>query len=145
MILVDSNVLVAALFDEHPHNPPSVAFINSVSPDRIMVAAHSLSEAYSTLTRPNRPYRLTGPEAAEAIAAFVNDTRVVALSPSQTLEAIRRFAGIGTGPRLYDYLIGTTGALFGADTIVTWNIRDFDGLFPALRIVTPADVLPTLP
>lgn len=141
MILIDSNVLIAALFEGHPHHVVSLAYINSIEAHQILIAAHSIAETYSTLTRPSRPYRLTGNEAVVAVDRLASGSHIVALPATQTVDAIRRFSTLGTGPRLYDFLIGATGEAFGADTIVTWNVRDFDGLFPALRIVTPADLL----
>lgn len=105
------------------------------------VALHSVSETYATITRINRPFRMTGPAAMSAISALIADIRVVTMTDAQTIDAIRRFSSLGgSGPRLYDYLIGATGEANGADIIATWNTRDFDGLFPTLRIATPAEL-----
>lgn len=145
MILLDSNVLVAALVESHPHHEASNILVDAATAVTTMVAAHSLAEVYSTLTRSNRPYRVAGAVASSVIETLAESLTVAALSVPQTRYAIRRFAALGIGPRIYDFLIGTTAETFGADTIVTWNTRDFDGLFPALRIVTPAALLPTLP
>lgn len=141
MILFDSNVLIAALLPQHPHFQLSHAMVERAAVVATMIAAHSLAECYSTLTRPNRPYLLSGASAADAIERLAADSHVVALSGAQTIDAIRRFAPLGTGPRLYDYLIGATGEAYGAHTIATWNTRDFTGLFPAMRIATPAELL----
>lgn len=141
MILFDSNVLIAALFDAHPHNRASASVLNATPPALMMFAAHSIAESFSNLTRMNRPFQLTGPKAALAIDTLTSNAQIVALSAAQTLDAIRRYSAIGTGPRLYDFLIGATGEAFGADTIATWNVRDFDGLFPGLRVVTPAELM----
>ena len=145
MILLDSNVLIGALFEAHPHFPQSRALVDALPRRSALVAAHSLAEVYSTITRPNRPYQLPGDDAWFMIQSLAQDFAIVMLGVAQHLDAIRRFSRLGTGPRLYDYLIGATAEAHGADTIVTWNTRDFDGLFLGLRIVTPADVLPTPP
>lgn len=145
MILLDSNVLIGLLFEAHPHYGESRALVDALPKQSALVAAHSLAETYSTITRPNRPYRLPGGAAWAIIDNLAEDFLIVVLDTAQHLDAIRRFSRLGTGPRLYDYLIGATAEAHGADTIVTWNTRDFDGLFPGLRIVTPAGFLSTPP
>ena len=137
MILLDSNVLIAALVAGHEHHEVSRLICDAARPMKTMVAAHSLAEVYSNLTRGNRPYRLPGASAWSAIATMSEDMTVVGLTVAQQSDAIRRFSALGSGPRVYDFLIGATAEANRADTIATWNTRDFDGLFPALRIVTP--------
>lgn len=137
MRLLDTNVLIAALDTNHLHHSPSLLILeNSAS---TIIAAHTIAECYSTLTRGNGRYQLLGNEAWSLITSITTSTTLVALTAPQTLDAVRRFSALGTGPRLYDYLIGVTGEIYGAHTIVTWNVRDFVNLFPALRVLTPAD------
>ncbi|KPF58617.1 hypothetical protein IP88_16420 [alpha proteobacterium AAP81b] len=145
MILVDSNLLVAALVAQHPHHAESSAVLLAADPAATLLATHSLAEAFAVLTRRNLPFRLAGAQAWMQLELFAARFLVVSLTAAQTLDAIRRFSRLGNGPRLYDYLIGATAEAHGADTIVTWNTRDFDGLFPGLRIVTPAGWLAPLP
>lgn len=146
MILLDTNVLVATLWADHPHHQASAPLAEAATPQTTMVALHSVAETYATMTRINRPFRLTGEAAMAAITALIADIRIVTLDGPQTIDAIGRFTSLGgCGPRLYDYLIGAAAEARGADTIVTWNTRDFDGLFPALRIVTPAALQPAPP
>lgn len=137
MILIDSNVLVATLVGDHKHNGPSTEMVISSDPLKTVLAAHTIAETYAVLTRPKLSFRMTAQEAWSQIEPIAKRFRVAALTPPQTLDAIRRFSALGTGPRLYDFLIGVTGETYGAHTIVTWNTRDFAGLFPQLRIVTP--------
>lgn len=140
MILIDSNVLVAASVGEHPHHPSSNLFLGTAR-DRLLVAAHSFSETYTNLTRPHPGYHVQPTVAMAQIDTMAKFVRTVQLDPGATLAAMRRFTMLGgVGPRLYDYLIGATGEAFGADTIVTWNVRHFVPLFPHLRIVTPAEL-----
>jgi len=142
LILLDTNVLVAALWAGHPNHAASIAVAGAAEARTTMISVHSVSETYATMTRINRPFRMSGIAAMAAIATLTTDIRVVALGGAQTIDTIRRFSALGTGPRLYDYLIGAAGEAHGADTIVTWNVRDFDGLFPAMRIVTPDALSP---
>jgi predicted nucleic acid-binding protein len=138
LILFDSNVLVAATVLQHPHHQDSSAVLLDADPAKSLLAAHSLAEAYSVLTRPSLPFRLSSPEAWTQLQIIAERFKIVTLNAVQSVDAMRQFSEIGVGPRLYDYLIAATGAAHGAKTIVTWNTRDFEGLFPAIRIVTPA-------
>ena len=54
---------------------------------------------------------------------------------------VQRFAAIGLGARLYDYLIGRTGLLHGAQAIVTFNTRHMRALFPHVSVHTPGEWL----
>lgn len=141
MIYVDSNVIVAALAESHRHNQASALFLSATNPKKTVVPAHCIAETYGVLTRRNLPFSVSGDVAISLIEPFAERFLVFSLTAFQTLDAIRRFSTLGTGPRLYDYLIGATGETFGAHTIVTWNTRDFTGLFPALRIATPTEIL----
>lgn len=141
--LLDSNVLVAAVVEPHAHYPDSSALFDAQGRVRFAVAAHSLAEAYNTLTRGRLPGAFLSP--AEALAAtdwLRAATALVGLTPPQTVDAIRSFAaGGGVGPVVYDRLIGEVAVLHGIPAIVTWNIRHLAGLFPRLRVVTPTEFL----
>lgn len=54
--LLDTNVVIAMLVEEHEHHAPSLAVLTDGSAARYAVAAHNYAEANSTLT-------LTGPNA----------------------------------------------------------------------------------
>ena len=144
MILIDSNVCIAAVIETHVHHEASFGLLQSFRRGTAIIAAHSLAECYSTLTRGGAPYRWTGARADAAIEVVLGELAVVALTAAQTRDAIRRFSAIGTGPQIYDYLIGATGEAHGARTIVTWNTRHFAPLFPHLAIVTPDACPPPL-
>ena len=142
MMLVDSNVFVAAIAETHDRHAPSFAFIEA-NVGRIALSAHSLSEAYNMLTRPaGRGFGLEPNLVSHALRTMRDRHRLIGLTPAQTLDAIGRFAGMGgIGPRLYDFLIGRAAVVHGWRTIVTWNVRDIHGLFPGLRVATPADAM----
>lgn len=63
--LLDTNVVIAMLVEEHEHHDASLALLTDGSAARYAVAAHSYAEAYSTLTRtgPNAPFQFTPAEA----------------------------------------------------------------------------------
>lgn len=143
-VLVDSNVVIAALAGDHEHHAASADIFDEASGISLGVAAHSFAEAYSTLTRrgAHAPFRFTAEEAWAALESVRSITRLIGLTPAQTFETVRSYAGDGgIGPRLYDRTIGEVAVAHGIATIVTWNIGHMRGLFPALDVKTPRDFL----
>ncbi|MBV8972674.1 MAG: PIN domain-containing protein [Sphingomonadaceae bacterium] len=143
MILVDFNIIVAAIVDHHSSHADAMAFINAGDLPPLLVAAHSYAEAYSTLTRRGgpQPYGLDPRRAVEGLRTIQSLSTTVAMNAEQTVSAVEAFADVGIGARLYDYLIGRTGVVYGANTIVTFNTAHLRALFPALAVRTPAEWL----
>lgn len=143
--LLDSNVPVAALVEEHVHHAPSLGVLSAKNNEwQFAIAAHSYAEAYSTLTRrgDRARFQLTPDEAWMALESVRAVTALVGLTAQQTVEAIRAYAlGAGIGARLYDRLIGETAAVHRIPELVTWNVGHMRGLFPHLSVVTPDEFL----
>lgn len=140
--LLDTNVVIAMLVEEHQHHAPSLALLTDGGGARYAVAAHSYAEAYSTLTRtgPNAPFQFTPVEAWDALESVRAATALIGLTASQSFEAIRGYAQSGgIGARLYDRLIGEAAVTHDLPMIVTWNVRHMRGLFPGLSVVTPSE------
>ena len=101
--LIDSNVLIAAVVDHHPHHAASLSFLSSRPPRTFAVAAHSLAETYSQLARRGESARIkrSPDEALAALDRLAAATVLVGLTPAQTLDTIRSYAAQGgIGPRL---------------------------------------------
>jgi predicted nucleic acid-binding protein len=142
--LLDSNVVVATVAEQHEHHRASLdLFIGNRSAD-FAVSAHSYAEAYSTLTRrgDRAPFRLAPEEAWAALESVRGATTLVGATPAQTFDAIRRYAQAGgVGARLYDLIIGESAVIHGIPVIITWNTGHMRGLFPALTVATPAQFM----
>ena len=141
--LLDSNVVIAMVAEAHEHHAASVGLGASGKEGRYAVAAHSFAEAYSTLTRRTEraPFRWSAEEAWSALESVAAMTRLVGLSPAQTLDKIRGYADEGgVGARLYDRLIGQVAVQYGIGRIVTWNVGHMRDLFPKVEIVPPAEL-----
>jgi hypothetical protein len=98
------------------------------------------SETYNTLTRrgDRAPFCFTADEAWAAIESLRAITRLVGLTPSQTFDVVRAFAGGGSvGPGRYDALIGEAAIVSDIPCIVTWNKRHIRALFPSVDVPTP--------
>lgn len=145
--LIDSNVLIAASDGDHEHHDQSLKFVAAAADQFFVTTLHCTSECYSNLTRQRRSggAGFTPAEAMAAIDSIERAFDVLSLSVADHHAALRGFAERGgAGPRVYDFLIGYTGLINGLPLIVTWNIRDFEPLFPGLRILTPTQYLETL-
>ncbi|MFM9977810.1 MAG: hypothetical protein ACKVOP_07180 [Sphingomonadaceae bacterium] len=141
-VLVDSNVVVAAVVLNHVHHRPSATLLLSDNLS-FFIASHSFAEAFNQLTRPERVFVKLQPQVvAAALLALHPSAAVRSLSVAETMAGISAFAQRdGRGARLYDYLIGYVGLLEGVDAIATWNVKHFLPLFPTLRVATPEQLL----
>lgn len=144
LILVDTNVIVAALAEAHEHHAPSLALFSIEPAFTIAVASHCYAEAYTTLTRrgDHAPFRWPPNEAWAALESVASATRLVGLTPAQGFEAVRDFAAAGhIGARVYDFMIAKTAHSVGAKILVTWNIGHFEGAIDGLIVRTPTAML----
>lgn len=143
LVLVDTNVIVAALAEAHEHHGPSLALFSTEPPLQLAVAAHCYAEAFTTLTRrgDHAPFRWPPNEAWAALESVAAVTQLVGLTPAQSFGAVRDFAGAGhIGARVYDYLIAQAAQSAGADMLVTWNVGHFRDLVDGVHVVTPAEM-----
>lgn len=144
LVVVDSNVIVAALVRDHLHHIASQALLKADPPIAIAVAAHSYAEAFTTLTRhgEHAPFRWSSSEAWAGMESIATVTRLVGLTPAASLAAVREFAASGgIGARIYDYLIARAAQAAGAEMLVTWNVGHFRGLIDGLDVRTPSELL----
>lgn|GEM_PF-1588959 len=140
--LLDSDVVVASLVQTHMHHDASLALLTAGPGGRFAIAAHSMAEAFVTLTRAGglQPFQIPPGEAVVLLDSVRAITGLVGLSPSQVVAAIRSYAlRGGVGARLYDALIGEAAVVHGIPAVITWNVRHMVSLFPNLRVATPAE------
>jgi predicted nucleic acid-binding protein len=138
--LLDSNVVIAILAEEHEHHAASLALVTEGDAVAYAISAHSYAETYNTLTRrgDRAPFCFTAAEAWAALESLRAITRLVGLTPSQTFSVVRAFANAGRiGSRLYDALIGEVAIVHDIPCIVTWNTRHMRALFPSVDVETP--------
>ena len=107
--------------------------------EQLVLAAHSLVETYSVLTRLPPPSRLRASDAIALIEANWRDAPVVHLTGDETWGVLRDAERRGvTGGRIYDMLIARAALKAGASTILTWNLRDFEVFDGVIGIRAPA-------
>lgn len=107
-------------------------------------AAHSCVETCSTLTGlgVNGLFQFAATEAIAALGGVRAKAVLLALTPGEYWDALRRFADAGgIGPRLHDALIGEVARAHGIASLMIWHTRHMAGLFPDLQVSTPAQYL----
>ena len=140
-VLLDSDVLVAALHPRHPAHQRAIPWLARAAEGdvRAVVAADSLAQVYRVLTTVSFGRRLS-PE----LAASVIGTSIVSRCDVRALGARRNFACIRaasrrgiTGGAVYDALIAEVGRAARVEAIVTFNVGDFRRVAPDLTVTTP--------
>ena len=134
--MLDTSVLVAAFVEGHAAHAPAFRRLQRVKDgvDRGVVAAHSLAETYSILTRlPIRPI-ITPDMAREIITVNIVDRcEVVALSAADYVTLLRHLASLKiAGGAIYDALLLHVAWLSGVDQVLTLNAKDFRRVYPVL-------------
>jgi len=121
---IDTNVLIAAMIESEPfHTECRKLVVGKTS----SLYSHGISEAFNTLTGGRRPFRLRATAAADLLERhFVPRCRVVSLSPSETLRALRDCESRGVrGGALFDYLHLIAARKAKARRLYTLNISNF--------------------
>jgi predicted nucleic acid-binding protein len=142
LCLADTNCLIALLQSWHQHHHRTAREIDRriARGARLVVAAHSLAETYSVLTRLPEPFRTPPLDARSAIfTSIVGNAEVAALSVDAYLRLLQSAPDRNIlGGRIYDALIVACAVEAGADVLLTFNERHFVDLAPpSLRIVVP--------
>lgn len=143
-IFCDTNILIAAFLESHAHHAAARPVLERIhgGKDKGFVAAHSLAEAFSVLTR------LPGADHVEPILAWqllkdniLKTFTIVALNAREYAEVLRNAAEENvSGGRIYDLILLAAAAKTKADRILTFNIQHFRSLAsPTIRprIVSP--------
>ncbi|MGH9671683.1 MAG: PIN domain-containing protein [Bryobacteraceae bacterium] len=141
----DTSVLVAAFHVEHPHHQPSFDLFIRCKQTDSCCAIHSLAEVYAILTGMPAPRRASGDQALLFIGNIRERFTLVGLDEQEYFQMLETSAAAGLlGGAVYDSILGQCALKAGAETIYTWNTRDFLRLPAAIagRVKTP-DQAPT--
>lgn len=137
--LLDTSCLVAAVCEWHRDHEATRKEIErrTAAGETTTLAAHSLAEAYSVLTRLPEPHRLRPEDALAVLEANWGQTRLVALGAADYRSTLRRCrdAGIGGGA-VYDALIASCARKARVATLVTWDLGSYERFLedePAVR------------
>ncbi len=137
--LLDTSCLVAAVCTWHRRHDDTRREIErrDAAGEKLVLAAHSLAETFSVLTRLPEPHRLHPNDALALIEANWGETRLVALGGPDYRATLRRCRDVGIGGgAVYDALIATCARKAEVETLVTWDLEGFERFLedePAVR------------
>ena len=138
----DSSVLVAVFYADHPqHNSSTKAFLEAGKGDSC--ALRTLGEVYATLTGlPLRP-RIAAVEGIRIVKQVRERLTLITLNEQEYGAALEQASTVSiVGAAAYDALIAHCALKAGADVLLTWNVRDFTRLGPAVAQIvrTPLEL-----
>ncbi|MGE0600950.1 MAG: PIN domain-containing protein [Dehalococcoidia bacterium] len=137
----DTNVMIASVQAWHVHHERARSELRTrrENGDALLLAAHSLVECYSVLTRLPPSQRVRPEIAVRMIGAnFVERGRIIGLGAGDYWPILEAAAGRGVaGGRVFDALIAAAARAAGAEVLLTFNVRHFVGLTEGLEIVEP--------
>jgi len=139
----DSNCIIAVVLRGHQHHQRAAAEIDLRlnRGESLHLAAHSLIEAYSVLTRLPVTVRLDAEAAWRALNDnFVSQGQVWALSAAEYADLLARTVSAGiVGGSIYDAVIAACAEKAQVDAMLTFNERHFVRFASAtLDIVVPS-------
>jgi predicted nucleic acid-binding protein len=127
--LLDTSCLVAAVCAWHRHHDDTRREIErrDAAGEKLVLAAHSLAETFSVLTRLPEPHRLRPDDAFALIDANWGGTGLVALTGPDYRATLRRCRDVGIGGgAVYDALIAACARKARVATLVTWDLEGFE-------------------
>jgi toxin FitB len=138
---IDSSVVVAGVHAGHPRHALAVDWLTRMLVQHeLIVAHHSVLEAYAVLTRLPGDHRLTPSEAKDLLIASVKENMKIApYDPDGIWTAIGSFVMSSvTGGRCYDAYIADILRTASADAIATFNPAHFRDFADGMRIIDPS-------
>jgi predicted nucleic acid-binding protein len=137
---LDTSVLIATFYAHHQFHQPSIDLFLRFKKNDVCCGAHSLAEIYASLTGRTGRDRISGDQAM----LFLRDVRerltLVSLSDREYFKAVEASSTLGIADgAIYDALLGHCALKSKAQTIYTWNMKDFLRLGEAIadRVKAP--------
>lgn len=131
-VFCDTNVLVAAFLQGHPHHNTARPVVERVKAgrDQGFVATHSLAEVYPVLTRLPGGNQVAPTVAWQLISENVlKSFTIVGLTSKEYADTLEKASTNGVeGGKTYDALLLAAAAKSGVDRVYTTNIRHFQSL-----------------
>ena len=141
-IMPDTSVMVASIQTDHIHYERAFSWRERIFRGEFagVLAAHSLAETYSTLTRMPPPNRLSLRLAWNAVELALPSFKIVTLTESEVVAVLSDLAARQiTGGQVYDALIAAVARKVNADILLNFNMTHFLRVAPDLanRIQEP--------
>ena len=140
---VDTSVIIAAVHANHPVHLSSSRWLDAAfATHDVVVAHHSVLEAYAVLTRLPAQYRV-GPDEAEIVLreTLQHNARLAPFGEDSMWNFMTGMTALpAAGGAAYDAFIVRLLSEAGAEAIVTYNVDDFRRLSPHVRVTDPAEL-----
>jgi predicted nucleic acid-binding protein len=136
----DTNILIAASIRNHPHHEACSLRLDALRKSGGACAAHTMAEAYSTLTNFPKGYNIPPEIAFQIVREAGTAFSLVTLTAKESMDALKAAAGHGlVGAIIYDALLMACARKVEAKWIFTNNYKHFRRVAPDLasRIVEP--------
>lgn len=138
---LDTSVLVATFHVDHPHHESSFDLFVRCEKDNACCGLHSLAEVYGTLTGMRvASRRASGDQALLFVSNIRERFTLVELGEQEYFQTLETAAAAGlVGGAIYGALLGQCVLKVAAETLYTWNTKDFLRLPAAIadRVKTP--------
>jgi predicted nucleic acid-binding protein len=129
----DTNILVAASIPSHVHHEASHECLARIRKAGAVCAAHTLTEAFSVLTRLPVPYRLSPADTMRIVEDTSDFCTLVSLTSVETIRTLRSLADRNMGGGLvFDALLLACARKSGAKSIYTNSYKHFRRIAPDL-------------
>jgi predicted nucleic acid-binding protein len=140
--MLDTSCIVAIVNNLHPHHQSALDEFNRrlMNGETLVVATHTLVEAYSVLTRSPLPQQLSAQDAVAVLEATLLQVGELATLEAEDYTSLIRHAPADqvVGGRVYDAMIAACAKKAMVDILLTFNdrhFRQFEDL--SLSIVVP--------
>lgn len=123
---LDTSVLVATFYGDHEHHASSLDLFLRYGKEDTGCSAHSFAEVYATLTGMPGKRRVGGDAANLFLGDIRENLKPISLDEYEYFQVLEEAAGKKlAGGAIYDALIGYCALKAGAETLYTWNTKDF--------------------
>jgi predicted nucleic acid-binding protein len=136
----DTSILVATFYGSHERHSASIDLVARFSRKEACCATHTLAEIYATLTGRTGKDRVSGDQALLFLGNVRERLTLITLNQEEYFKVLEGCAALGVaGGGIYDALLAHCAIKANAESIYTWNVKDFAHLGPEIsgRVRTP--------
>jgi predicted nucleic acid-binding protein len=137
---LDTSILVSTFYANHENHAASFDLFLRYEKSEVCCGAHSLAEVYASLTGMPSRDRVSGDEALLFLGNIRERLTIVTLHEEEYFKVMEASAAAGImGGGIYDAVLGYCALKANAESIYTWNTKDFKRLGPVVagRLKTP--------
>lgn len=134
-VCFDTNVIVAGILTDHQMHSMCRPWLNRAKnfEFRALLSVHSLAEVYSVITRLPKPYRVSAEVAQRLMVDNLGSFERIELMGADYDLVLADVVRLGiTSGGIFDALIARAAIVGRADSLLTFNAKDFVRLGPSI-------------